>query len=250
MLQRSGEMENKRVRYNVQIVSDGDTGIDRHFSASLRVVVAFLAAVLLMIIAALSYCFVLAGELERSGDAAELLRTRGTELTEQNEALLVEKEELVRENEELQEKEEILSDTINGKVQQEQEREAQIAQTYIPTGFPLRGSASYNGDDTELDGNPAAVFHASQGTSVVATANGTVASIAGDAATGYIVMIDHGNGYVTVYRNGSHPRVEQGDAVMKTTVLFDIEAGKEELGYQIIENETYIDPLSLMETYG
>ena len=55
MLQRSGEMENKRVRYNVQIVSDGDTGIDRHFSASLRVVVAFLAAVLLMIIAALSY---------------------------------------------------------------------------------------------------------------------------------------------------------------------------------------------------
>lgn len=250
-LQDNGETKNKaKIQYSVQIVSDGEKGTGRHFMISLRVFVVFLVAVALLIVAALSYCFILAGELNRSNSNVELLTTRAEKLAMQNEELLAEKEEMVRENEELQEKVEIFSDTINGKVQQEQEREAELAQTYIPTGFPLKGSATYNESVTELDGNPIAVFHASQGTSVVATANGTVSSIAGDTEAGYIVMIDHGNGYFTVYRNGAHPSVEKGDAVTKTTKLFDIERGKEELGYQIIENEKYIDPLSLMETYG
>lgn len=250
MLPDNGEMGKKRVRYSVQIVSDGDMGMDRHFSTSLKVFVIFLIAVFLLVMAALSYCFVLAGELNRSNNDVEILRKQETELARQYEELLVEKEAMSRENEELQEKVEILSDTINGKVEQERAREAEIARTYVPTGFPLKGSASYNETETELDGNPAAVFHASQGTSVVATANGTVSSIAGDAEVGYIVMVDHGNGYMTVYRNGAHPKVEKGDTVTKTTEIFDIETGKEELGYQIIENEKFIDPLSLMETYG
>lgn len=251
MLQSSGKTEDqKKIHYSVQIVSDRDMGADRHFSASLGVFAAFVAAVAVLVIAVLSYCFILAGELNRSSSNVEELRTRTEELAKQNEVLLAEKEEMIRENEELQEKVEILSDTVNDKVQQEQEREAEIARTYIPTGFPLKGTASYRENETELEGNPIAVFYASQGTSVVATANGTVSSIAGDVETGYIVMIDHGNGYFSVYRNGAHPKVEKGDVVTKTTELFDIETGKEELGYQIIEHEKYIDPLSLMETYG
>lgn len=242
--------DKKKVYYSVQIVSDRDAGTDRHFSMSLGVFAVFMAAVGFLIIAALSYCFILAGELDRSGNSVEELRMRTEELARQNEVLLTEKEEVMKENEELQEKVAILSDTVNGKVQQERAREAEIARTYIPTGFPLKGTASYRENETELEGNPIAVFYASQGTSVVATANGTVSSIAGDAEVGYIVMIDHGNGYFSVYRNGARPKVEKGDSVTKTTALFDIEAGKEELGYQIIEHEKYIDPLSLMETYG
>lgn len=251
MLQDNGKTGNEaKIHYNVQIVSDEEKGTNRHFSISLSVFIAFLAAVALLVVAALSYCLVLAGELKRSNNNVQLLTKRTEELAKQNEELLAEKEEMIRENKELQEKVEIFRDTINGKVQQEQEREAEIAQTYIPTGFPLKGSASYNENETELEGNPIAVFYASQGTSVVAAANGTVTSIAGDVWAGYVVMIDHGNGYVTVYRNASRPKVEKGDAVTKTTKLFDIETGKEKLGYQIIENEKYIDPLSLMETYG
>jgi len=102
---------------------------------------------------------------------------------------------LIKENKELQEKVTILSDTVNNKVYQEEKREAQMIQSYIPTGFPIKGAASYNEEEKELEGNPAVIFQASAGTSVIATANGTVSSIAGSAEAGYIVMIDHGNGY-------------------------------------------------------
>ena len=64
------------------------------------------------------------------------------------------------------------------------------------------------------------------------------------------MTVDHGNGYFSVYRNGASPKVKEGDTVTNATELFKIETGNEVLGYQIIENEEYIDPLSLMETYG
>ena len=63
-------------------------------------------------------------------------------------------------------------------------------------------------------------------------------------------MVDHGNGYFSVYRNGSKPKVEVGETVTVETELFDIQNGNETLGYQIINNNAYIDPLSLMEIYG
>lgn len=247
----SGETGKKeRIRYCVRFVRDGDMETDKCFSIRMEVFKAFLAAVVFLIIAALSYCFILAGDLRRSNDNKHVLAAQAKALMEQNEALLAENDGLAKEIEELQETVDILSDTINGKVQQEQEREAEIAQTYIPTGFPLKGTASYNESETELEGNPIAVFHAPQGTSVVATANGTVYAIAGDVRVGYIVMIDHGNGYYTVYRNGAAPKVEEGDTVTNMTEIYNIESGNDALGYQIIENEKYIDPLSLMETYG
>lgn len=204
----------------------------------------------LLITAVLCYCLILTVELKRSGNTVEEFRARTEELAKQNEELLLEKERMIKENAELQEKVEILSDTVNGKVRQEREREAEIAQTYIPTGFPLEGKATYSESEKQLNGNPITVFHASPGNSVVATANGTVSSVAGEVGAGYVVMIDHGNGYVTVYRNGARPKVDEGDTVTKTTKLFDINAENGTLGYQIIENDKYIDPLSFMETSG
>ena len=236
------KMKKEKVRYHVLFVSDKDKEAVR-FSVSLGVLVTFFMAVVFVTIAALAYCFILTGELDQSNTAALHLMAQVDELAEQNAAMLVE-------NEELQEKVEILSDTVNGKVQKEQEREAEIAKSYVPTGFPMKGTASYSESETEFDGNPIAVFHASQGTSAIATANGEVASIAGDDVAGYIVMVDHGNGYYSVYRNDTKPKVKEGDAVTNMTVIFDMEAGHETLGYQIIENDQFIDPLSLMETYG
>ncbi len=168
----------------------------------------------------------------------------------QSEKIIEENNELVSENKKLQEKVEILSDTVNDKRQQEQEREAQQARGYVPSGFPLRGTASYNANETELDGQPIAYFHVGQGTGVIATAKGTVMSIAGSDGSGYIIMVDHGNGYYSVYRNGSAPKVDEGDEVTRATELFVIEAGHEQFGYQIIEENKYINPLEFMETYG
>lgn len=251
MLQDIGETEDqKKFHYSVQIVSEGEQGTDRHFSVSLKVAAAIFAAVVLLVMAVLSYCLILAGELKRSRSTVEEFQARTEELVRQNEELLGEKERMVRENGELQEKVEILSDTINGKIREEKEREAEIAQTYIPTGFPLKGKATYSERETVLEGNPIAVFYALRGNSVVATAYGTVSSVAGDMRAGYVVKIDHGNGYVTVYRNGARPKVDEGDTVTNTTELFDIETENGKLGYQIIENGQYIDPLSFMETSG
>ena len=235
-------MKKEKVRYHVLFVPDKDTQAVK-FSVSLGVLVIFFMAVVFVTIAALSYCFILTGELDQSNYQVLNLMGQMEELSEQNAAMQVE-------NEELQEKVVILSDTVNGKVQKEQEREAEIAKSYIPTGFPMKGTASYSESETELDGNPIAVFHASPGMSVIATANGEVSSIAGDDTVGFIVMVNHGNGYYSVYRNGTSPKVKEGETVTNTTVLFDMEAGHETLGYQIIENERFIDPLSLMETYG
>ena len=44
--------------------------------------------------------------------------------------------------------------------------------------------------------------------------------------------------------------MKEGDEVTTSTELFTIDDGHEQLGYQIIENDAYIDPLSLMEIYG
>ncbi len=205
--------------------------------------IALLAAVVLIFAALVIYCIVLAGELKQA-------RQEVDSLDEQLQAIKDENDQYEQYNEELEEKVSILSDTVNDKVQQEEEREAQEAQSSVPTGFPLKGQASYDEDDTELDGNPITYFEVSVGTGVIATANGTVSSIAGDSSNGYIIMVDHGNGYFSVYRNGSSPKVNEGDEVTRATELFVIEEGHERLGYQIIQDEQYINPLDLMELYG
>lgn len=193
----------------------------------------------LLFLAAVIYCYYLTAHVLEASNKIETLSMELEEITE-------ERDLLANENEELKEKVSILSDTVNSKVKQEVER----AKAYIPTGFPLQGTATYNEEDTMLDNQPIAKFEVPQGTSVIATAQGTVSSIAGDATSGYIIMIDHGNGYFSVYRNGSKPKVEVGREVTTATVLYKIESGRETLGYQIIQDNVYIDPLSLMEIYG
>lgn len=85
---------------------------------------------------------------------------------------------------------------------------------------------------------------------MIAAAQGTVSSIAGSDSSGYIVMVDHGNGYFSVYRNSAKPEVKEGDSVTTETELFKIGQWNAKLGYQIIKDEKYIDPLSLMEISG
>ena len=233
----------QKVKYNILFVPDVATADVKRFSMSMRLVITICVGIVLLISAAFIYCYYLTNHILVANTSINALREQVETLDEEKQALSVQ-------NKELQEKVSILSDTINDKVQQEEAREAELAKAYIPTGFPLKGTASYNEEVTTLDGQPAAVFTAGAGTSVIGTANGSVSAIAGDDETGYIIMVDHGNGYYSVYRNGSKPLVAEGDEVTSTTELYIIEGGHEELGYQIIENDAYIDPLSLMEIYG
>lgn len=237
------EKNKQKVKYNILLVPESDEEDVKKVSINGRVAAGVCAAALVLLIVLLIYCCYLANSLVSANSSINEFRQQMETLAEENKTLSAE-------NGELQSKVSILSDTINDKVQQEEQREAEIARSYVPTGFPLKGTASYNEENTVIDGEPAALFQAGNGTSVIATANGTVSSIAGDTKVGYIIMVDHGNGYYSVYRNGSKPLVSEGDEVTTSTELYNIDAGHGELGYQIIENDSYIDPMSLIEIYG
>lgn len=215
----------------------------KQFCVKTDTAIIFFAAVASLIIAALTYCFTLSKELNIANENIVVLKSQIQTVMEEN-------DDFAAENEVLLEKVAILSDTVNDKLHQEEKREAEQAQSCMPSGFPLRGTAAYNSNETELDGQPIAYFLVAQGTGVIATANGTVSSIEGNGSSGYIIMVEHGNGYYSVYRNGSKPKVSEGDEVTKATELFVIEAGHQRLGYQIIEENIYIDPLDFMEVYG
>lgn len=236
--------DNKRdkINYNILFVPDKVSKGIKNFSIKLDNLLIVLLVIILVVVGSLAY-----GKISSSHykDAKQDI----ADLNAQIEELTQEKASIESENEELQEKLAILGSTVTEKIQQQEQMEAEKAQAYIPSGFPLKGTATYNEDETELDGNPIAIFHASDGTSVISAASGTVESI-DTVSNQYVVTIDHGNGYKSIYRNGTKPKVSQGDEVTSDTEIFRITTDNEELGYQIIKDDQYIDPLDLIEIYG
>jgi murein DD-endopeptidase MepM/ murein hydrolase activator NlpD len=231
-----------RIKYNILFVPDKVSEGIKNFSIKMDTLLIVILATIFVLIVALVYGIMMTGEYKNANKKIETLNS-------QIESLSEEKASIETENDELQEKVAILSNTVNEKIQQQEQMEAQIAQAYIPSGFPLKGTATYNEDETELDGNPIAIFHASDGTSVIASASGIVESI--DTVSGeYIVTIDHTNGYKSIYRNGTKPKVAEGEEVTSDTEIFRITSGNEQLGYQVTQDGQYVDPLELMEIYG
>lgn len=163
-----------------------------------------------------------------------------SELEEQKKALEVEVESLNN-------KIGILSETVNQKVQSESELAAQLEKQSMPTEYPLTGSATMGEPG---DGDPACVFTASPGTTVVATASGTVTAINDDGQYGHNVWVDHGNGYVTIYRNQGDPNVKLGDSVVQGTTLFMIGEENTGFGYQMMKDGSYIDPMEMLSISG
>lgn len=219
------------------MIPDGEGNSAKKLSIKKDGQMIFMAAAVIVAIAGLIFNAILLARLDKANESI-------SELTAQRGQLQDENRQFELENIELKEKVTILSETINNKVDEAQEE----AKSRVPSGFPLKGRASYS--EEELDGHPIAYFEVSAGIAVIATANGTVSSVAGSAKDGYVVTVDHGNNYYSVYINGSAPKVGEGDEVTKATELFVIDAEHKKLGYQIIEKNNYIDPLEFMEVYG
>lgn len=163
------------------------------------------------------------------------------------EELEEQKKALETELDSLNDKVKILSETVNQKVQTESELTAQLEKQETPTEFPLTGSAAVQ-EITE--GDPICVFTASVGTLVVATANGTVTAVGGDSEYGYYVWIDHGNGYTTIYRNQGDMNVNMGDTVKQGQTLFIISENNTILGYQMLRDGAYINPMDMLSISG
>lgn len=142
---------------------------------------------------------------------------------------------------------EMLSITIQDQTQQIAELQAQIAEQSVPTDYPLTGSASMT---VITDGDPMVEFTATEGSTVVAAGKGVVTAVEEDQVYGSRVVIDHGNGYVSIYRNKGESQVKEGDEVASGTTLFMVTEDNRQLGYQIKENDVYIDPTTIIAIKG
>ena len=185
------------------------------------------------------------------------------ELTTTNQALVVE-------NEELQASVQVLSSTVNLQA----EREEEAAKLSIPTEFPVNGKVSMlevtqaqidakqqeaanaeEGQEVEqlASDKPIMIFTVTDinsGSSVIAAGSGTVTAVEEDPLYGKVVEIDHGNGYVSYYRNAGAAKVAVGDNVTRGTVLFVVGANNIMIGFQITLDGQYIDPAIVVDIAG
>lgn len=169
------------------------------------------------------------------------------ELTKQVEKLTNDNKDLVDLREELAEKVTILSDTINQKVEEEEAVERQKAEAHMPVGFPVSSSASVE----DAEGEDMLVkLTGSGGNSFISSADGTVISVVTDSVYEHCITIDHGNGYQSRYRNDGDVMVREGDEVVRGAILYVIGENNAELGYQILFEEKYIDPMTLINIDG
>lgn len=168
------------------------------------------------------------------------LEARNQELAEQNtmlESQVAQQEEMIQ----------ILSDTVNQKVQNETELSEQLQKQSTPSEFPLNGSATM---EEITEGDPMCVFTASSGTMVIAAASGTVTAVNDDPEYGHNVWVDHGNGYITIYRNKGDAKVKQGEMISQGTTIFVIGDDNNKLGYQMMREDEYIDPMEMLTISG
>ena len=176
----------------------------------------------------------------RSHEQVVALEEENKTLAEQNSKL---ESQVTEQAEEIQ----ILSDTVSQKVQSENELSATLEKQSLPTEFPLTGSASM---EEVTEGEPMCIFHASVGTTVVAAASGTVMAVNDDETYGHSVWVDHGNGYITIYRNKGDATVAAGDSVVQGTTLFVIGEDNADLGYQMQKDGSYINPIDMLAISG
>jgi murein DD-endopeptidase MepM/ murein hydrolase activator NlpD len=123
----------------------------------------------------------------------------------------------------------------------------ELEQMRVPQGRPLygwitRGFSNGGGKDLH-NGVDIAV---KEGTPVVATATGKVKFAGWDAAFGNLIIIDHGNGYQTVYGHNQKMMVTQEENVYKGDVIaLSGNTGRSSaphLHYEVIKNNVPIDP--------
>ncbi len=194
----------------------------------------------------------------------ESLEIELEELTSKNRELMIENEELVS-------KVEVMSQALSLQAQSEEVRQEEEAKLSEPTEFPVTGAVSVievtkkdieekkketasAEDITQVEplasDTPIMIFMAEAGNSVIASGTGTVESIEEDEIYGKVIVIDHGNGYQSIYRNAGASKVNVGENVTRGTVLFVINSGNTMIGFQIKQDGQYVDPMDIMEIAG
>lgn len=158
------------------------------------------------------------------------------------------KEELEKKIADLDSTIQVLSETVAQKTMDVQNLAQELERLYLPTEFPLTGAATL--ENSTESAEPMCIFAAGKDEMVIATANGTVLAVNDDGMFGHNVWIDHGNGYMTIYRNSGDVKVKQGESVTKGTTLFVIKDAQSKLGYQIMQDGEYRNPMEILSISG
>ncbi|MBQ6733537.1 MAG: M23 family metallopeptidase [Lachnospiraceae bacterium] len=119
-------------------------------------------------------------------------------------------------------------------------------------GDDTGGEDGEEGEETPPRPEPdfIAHFESPVGSRILASGNGTVTRVLKDDLYGNMLVIDHHNGYTSVYRNRAEAKVNVGDAVSRGDTLFVIGEEHTRFGYQIRFNETDLDPSEIIQIGG
>lgn len=230
----------RKSKYALILVREKDDGtIKKHTISSAVVEVA--AAVLFVLVVAIICKFVY-DSITIKDARKEIVNQIITinNLTDENEALSVE-------NSTLSSKVAVLSETVSKKTEVEDAISQETVENAMPKGFPLSGSATMKEAE---EGDPMLIFTAANNVNVITSGTGTVVSVDADEVYGTRIVIDHGNGYQSVYRNNGAALVKNGETLGKGYILFSVKDDNQELGYQIMQNDEYIDPMILIDING
>lgn len=232
----------KKERYTITLASNNGRGKIKQHSINSKVFAFwsyFMLVLLVIIITYGVYTILVIGDGQ---GAVFSLRTQVEKLTNQN-------AELIEENAKLNEKVTLLSDTLNIKIAAEEEENAAVEALFIPSGVPLITDASMDVQKEEGTENPVVLFTTKSATNVLAAGQGIVTFAGADAQNGKRIIIDHGNGYVSIYKCNGEIMVKKDDEVSRDTVLFEVES---DIGiyFQITKDDLFIDPTEIMEIFG
>lgn len=229
---------------------DADAGV-KQFRIKSWVVRTAVIIVCVLIGAALGYVIYEEQIWDRANSKIDEYKKTVETLEKNLEDLEVQKTELASEYEKeiqgLNDKLTIMSETINQKVVEVEELTAQIEAMYQPTRLPITGSVTI---EEVNEGDPMCIFYASEGAMVIATASGSVTELVEEATGEFRVVIDHGNGYTTIYRNQSAPKVKFGDMITQGDTVFVIDVVNTKFSYQVMQDDVYIDPMTMMQISG
>lgn len=235
------EQQSKRKnKFALLLVTQKEDGaIRRHTisSALVEVIAIFLFLIVVGVVCRLVYLQITLEDAQKEIVNQMVLITN---LTDENEALSVE-------NSTLTSKVTVLSETVSKKAANEDAISYEAVENALPKGFPLSGSATM---EEAAEGDPMLKFTAAQGVNVVTTGTGTVSSVDADETYGTKIIIDHGNGYQSIYRNNGISLVKTGEELGKGYILFTVGEENQELGYQIMKDEAFIDPMVIIDING
>lgn len=229
-------------RYKVRVMSHETEEKIKEFTITKKQIRNIILTAVVLLIGLIAWGVIMTMLYGNSGKETEAVQAK---LTEANDQIA----QLTQQVQELEEKNTILSDTVNRKAEEEQTRLEEEAAMFYPSGIPVNGTVLYDAGTTD-DGVPYIEFTANSGSEVVAVGSGTVIMAQEHEDWGYIVQVDHGDGYVSSYQVREKPDVIVDDVVDKGDELFAVTRNDRTIIYKLMKDGVYINPEEVMEMYG